>query len=537
MNADFDFIVIGGGTAGCVLANRLSASGRHRVLLLEAGGRDWNPLIHLPLGFTHAMSVESLNWSYTTEPESEMVGRRMSWPCGRVLGGSSAINGMIYIRGHRDDFDAWAAAGNPGWSYDEVLPYFKRGELQQHGASSYHGDAGELAVSDGTYPHPLSELYCQAGQHAGLPLNEDFNGAEQEGIGPAQFNIDRRGIRASAARAFLTPAKGRPNLTIHTHACAERIEIESGVATSVRYSRKGKPCIASAKREIVLAAGSLNSPKLLQLSGVGPEQVLRRAGIALTLPLEGVGRNLQDHLTVDVVARVKGVSTANDNLRPHRFLGQLVRYVLQRKGFFAMAAAHVLAFMRSTPDQRHPDLQIHFAPAAGKKNADGRVVPSPIPAITSTACYLCPESRGHLEIQSKDPGQTPAIFANYLSTENDRHKMVAAVQWQRRIFQQSPLAEIIDGEIEPGDAVQTEAEILDYVRKEAVSIFHPVGTCKMGSDPLAVVDPQLRLRGIQGLRVADASVFPCLISGNTNATVTMIAERAAEWMLEEADRS
>ncbi len=382
MDPSFDFIIVGGGTAGCVLANRLSASGEHRVLLLEAGGRDWNPLIHLPLGFTQAMSIPSLNWSYSTEPEPEMKGRRMSFPCGKVLGGGSAINGMIYIRGQREDFDAWAEAGHAGWSYEEVLPYFKRGEHQLRGANAFHGDRGELSVTDGTYAHPLAESYCRAGMEAGLPRNDDFNGARQEGVGPAQFNIDPRGRRASSARAFLGPAKGRTNLTVLTHASVDRIDLEGGRASGLHYTIKGRAGYAAARREIVLTAGTINSPALLQRSGVGPAEVLQRASIEPTHLLEGVGRNLQDHLTIDVITRVKGVSTANDNLRPHRFLGQLLRYLTRRSGFFAMAAAHVLAFMRSTPEVSRPDLQIHFAPAAGKKNADGRVVPSPIPAIT-----------------------------------------------------------------------------------------------------------------------------------------------------------
>lgn len=533
MHTTYDFIVVGAGSAGCVLANRLSASGRYQVLLIEAGGKDRNPLIHLPLGFTQAMSVDALNWGYETEPEPELNQRRLSWPRGRVLGGSSAINGMIYIRGQKEDYNRWAETC-PGWSYKDVLPYFKRSERQQRGESFYHGATGELSVRDGSFHHPLTDLYNQAGLSLGIPDNQDFNSSEQEGIGFGQFNIDEKGRRASCASSFLKPAMTRNNLTIVTHALVEKLEFQGYLTTGVRCLHKGKSVLFRARHEVVLSAGAINTPQILQLSGIGSESVLQKAGVPVKHALEGVGMNLQDHLTVDVIAEVASMGTANDNLKPLNFMKELVRYATRREGFLAMAAAHSLAFVKSANKEKSPDIQIHFAPACGEKNSKGKLVPSKEPAITSTACHLRPDSRGSIQIVSNDPGQAPEIRANYLSTDSDKAAMIAAVQWQRRIYESEPIRQQLKVELKPGKDVQSEDEILDYVRREAISVYHPVGTCRMGDDPGSVVSRQLKVHGIQNLSIADASIMPDLVSGNTNAPVVMIAERAAEWILQRA---
>ncbi|MGI9279205.1 MAG: GMC family oxidoreductase [Endozoicomonas sp.] len=533
MQQQYDFIVVGGGSAGCVLANRLSACGRFQVLLVEAGGKDSNPMIHLPLGFTQAMSISSLNWGYHTQPEAQLNNRRISWSRGKVLGGCSAINGMIYIRGQKEDFDVWNESCS-GWSYDEVLPYFKLSEKNSRGRSAFHGTEGGLSVRDGTFHHPLTELYCQSAVKAGLPENNDFNGEKQEGAGPAQFNIDEKGRRASCSRSFLTPVLNRKNLTVLTRVQVDALELKGHEVQGIRCTRKGQSLKFFASKEVILSAGAINSPQILQLSGIGPESVLKQAGVPVKHALNGVGQNLQDHLTVDVVKDVGSIGTANDNLKPLNFLRELFRYATKRQGFLSMAAAHSLAFLKSTPDQARPDIQIHFAPAAGTTNDKGQVVPLKAPAIISTACQLRPESRGSVNIINSDPSSHPEIRANYLSTEHDCKTMIEAVKWQRKIYAQQPVAEHIKGESLPGRQVQSDDEILDYVRSHAVSVYHPVGTCKMGTDSDSVVSSRLKVHGINKLRVADASIMPNLLSGNTNAACVMIAERAAEWALQDA---
>lgn len=530
----FDFIIVGAGSAGCVMANRLSGCGRYRVLLLEAGGRDRHPMIHIPLGFTHAMSIPSINWGFQTQAEPGLDNRTLGCPRGRVLGGSSAINGMIYIRGQRQDFDQWQQQGCDGWSYADVLPWFRKSERRLAGGNDYHGGGGELSVTSVRYQHPVTDLYVQAGVNAGLPANADFNGPDQEGIGTGEFNITERGTRASSAQAFLAPARKHPNLTVITNAQVQKIVVENGEARAIQYFCKGQQILADATHEIVLCAGAIGSPQLLQCSGIGPAAVLEKAGVRLEHHLPGVGENLQDHLTIDLVARVQNIGTANDNLKPMNFIRQLFEYGLRRQGFLAMASAHALVFLKSTAGEPRPDLQIHFAPAAGEKTAAGRVVPSKIPAITSTACNLRPESRGSVHITHADPSRPPAICFNYLATEADQQRMVSAVKWQRDIFQQEPLQSYLDQELIPGADIVSDADILDYVRRNAISIYHPVGTCKMGQQECAVVDSRLRVRGIRRLRVADASVMPTIVSGNTNATTIMIAERGADWILAQA---
>ena len=534
MNKSFDYIIAGAGSVGCVLANRLSASGKHSVLLLEAGGKDWHPLIHLPLGFVHAMALPAINWGYETLAEPQLQGRKIDCPRGRVLGGSSAINGMIYIRGQREDFNAWQAQGCEGWSYNDVLPWFKKSEKHIAGANAYHGSEGEMSVSACNYQHDLTGLYIKSGIEAGIQTNTDFNGEQQQGIGYGEYTITENGKRASSAQAFLSSVKKRSNLTIITAAQVKKILLDDGIATGLIYHHKGKEKIVKADKEVVLSSGSIGSAQILQCSGIGDETVLKRAGVPVNHHLPGVGKNLQDHLTVDVVAAVKNTGTTNDDLKPLRFIRQLIRYMFTGQGFFSMAAAPALAFINSKNQASRADLQIHFAPAAGEKNAKGIIIPAKISAITSTACCLQPKSRGHVLITAADILTPPEIQFNYLDSPEDQQKMIAAVKWQRKIFQQSPLQDFIAKEVVPGKEIQGDSAILDYVRREAKSIYHPVGSCKMGTDSDAVVDSQLRVYGIQRLRVIDASIMPNIVSGNTNATTVMIAERGSDWILQTA---
>lgn len=537
---EFDYIVVGAGSAGCVVANRLSACGQFKVLLLEAGGNDSKPIIKIPVGFVQAMSVPSINWGYKTEHEPHMGKRKLDCPRGKVLGGSSSINGMIYVRGHRADFDQWADLGCENWTYDDVLPWFKKSELNldlkdlSSTSHDFHSSEGELSVSKGNYSHPLTDLYIKAGIEAGVRENLDFNGAEQEGIGHGVFNISSRGVRASSAQAFLPATKKRDNFTLISSAHVMKIELTHGRATGVHYEVKGKSLVAKAAKEIVLCAGAIGSAQLLQCSGIGPAEVLKKAGVEIVHELSGVGENLQDHLTVEVVCEVKNIGTANDNIKPLTFAGQLLTYIFKRKGFLSMASAHALAFIKSTPDQARPDLQIHFAPAAGEKDKSGKIVPSKVAAITSTACNLLPTSRGSVHISSADSQIAPAIQFNYIATPEDKKRMIDGVRWQRNIYKQSTLKPYITIEQRPGVEVQTDEQILDYIRNEALSIYHPVGTCKMGTDAMSVVGPRLKVHGIKGLRVMDASVMPVIVAGNTNATTIMIAERGADWVLNDA---
>ncbi|KEQ19692.1 GMC family oxidoreductase [Endozoicomonas numazuensis] len=528
-----DYIIIGAGSAGCVLANRLSASGKHQVLLLEAGGGDRNPLIHLPMGFSQLIATPSVNWGYQTEPEPFMHNRVIDWPRGRVVGGSSSINGMVYVRGQLEDFDDWAALGNEGWTGQEVLPYFKKSEQFERGGNDYHGDKGEMAVSDSDYRdrHPLTNLYVQAANQAGLPFNDDYNTAVQEGISFTQNTINN-GRRASTYRAFVkNELKTRNNLTVITDALVEKIDIESGAATGVTFKHKGKQHTIKAAKEILLAAGVNNSPKILELSGIGRKDILEKAGIQQKHELKGVGENLQDHIQMQVVHELNGVGSANDALKPHRLIMETVKYLVKRRGFLANGVAPILGFIKSDQNESRPDIQLHFAPAGGEVTDTGRLLPAKVPSITSTANVMRPESRGYSHIKSSDPKEAPTILANYLSTEHDRKKSIECVKWQRKIYSQSPLAPLLEKETLPGKKVVSDEEILDYVMRDAKTAYHPIGTCKMGRDEEAVVDSRLKVHGIDKLRVIDASIMPLLPSANTNAATIMIAERGAEWIL------
>lgn len=531
MSIEADYIVVGAGSAGCVLANRLSADERNQVLLLEAGGRDSNPWIHIPVGYFKTLHNPKLDWCYRTEPDEKVAGREIQWPRGKVLGGSSSLNGLLYVRGQREDYDRWAELGNEGWSFDEVLPYFKKSEDQERGASAYHGVGGPLKVSDLRLRRPIADHFIKAAQEIGIPYNDDYNGASQEGVGYFQQTA-HKGFRWSTAKGFLRPAMRRSNLRVETHAQTLRILFEGKRAVGVEYLQGGERRVARARCEIVLAAGAIGSPQILQNSGVGPVEVLQRAGVPVLHALPGVGRNLQDHLQVRLVFKTRE-RTLNDEVNsPIQKLWIGLQYMLSRTGPLTLAASQVAIFTRSSPEVERPDIQFHMQPLSADKPGEGA---HPFSAFTSSVCQLRPWSRGHIEIRSADPLAYPAIHANYLGDERDHAVVIGGVKVARRIAEAPALKPHIISEFVPGAQYQSDAELLDAARRYSQSIYHPAGTCKMGTDEEAVVDARLRVRGLIGLRVADASIMPELVSGNTNAPVIMIGEKAADMML--ADRS
>lgn len=530
MSIEADYIVVGAGSAGCVLANRLSADERNQVLLLEAGGRDSNPWIHIPVGYFKTLHNPKLDWCYRTEPDAKVAGREIQWPRGKVLGGSSSLNGLLYVRGQREDYDRWAALGNEGWSFDEVLPYFKKSEDQERGASAYHGVGGPLKVSDLRLRRPIADHFIKAAQEIGIPYNDDYNGASQEGVGYFQQTA-YRGFRWSTAKGFLRPAMRRSNLRVETHAQTLRILFEGKRAVGVEYLQGGERRVARARCEIVLAAGAIGSPQILQNSGVGPVEVLQRAGVQVRHALPGVGRNLQDHLQVRLVFKTRE-RTLNDEVNsPIQKLWIGLQYMLSRTGPLTLAASQVAIFTRSSPEVERPDIQFHMQPLSADKPGEGA---HPFSAFTSSVCQLRPWSRGRIEIRSADPLAYPAIHANYLGDERDHAVVIGGVKVARRIAEAPALKPHIISEFVPGGQYQSDAELLDAARRYSQSIYHPAGTCRMGSDEEAVVDARLRVRGLVGLRVADASIMPELVSGNTNAPAIMIGEKAADMML--ADR-
>ncbi|MGR4866034.1 GMC family oxidoreductase [Caulobacter sp. LARHSG274] len=527
----FDYIIVGAGSAGCVLANRLSESGRHRVLLLEAGGADLNPWIHIPLGYGKLFTDPSVNWLYETEPQSALDGRRIRQPRGKVLGGSSSINGLVYIRGQRQDFDGWRQRGNVGWGYDDVLPYFRKAENQARGADAFHGAGGPLPVSDQCEPHPLCEAFIDAAQQAGVPRNDDFNGAEQEGAGYYQ-TTSRGGMRVSSAVAYLNPAKRRPNLVVVTRALVTRVVIEARRAVGVEWRRGEERFTARASGEVILASGAIGTPQILQLSGVGPGAHLQRTGVEVVHDLAGVGADLQDHLQVRMVYRCKQAVTVNDDLRnPLRTLGVGARYLFQRKGPLTVSAGYAGAFLRTDPRLASPDIQVHFINFSTTKMGDRL---HGFSGFTASTCHLQPESRGAVMIKTPDPHDAPAIDPNYLATETDRRANVEGLKLMRRIMAGAAMAPFLDSEIEPGPDLADDAALLAYCRATGSSIYHPTCTARMGDDPGGVVDARLRVRGIDGLRVADGSIMPAVVSGNSHAAIVMIGEKAAAMILEDA---
>jgi choline dehydrogenase len=529
--AEFDYVIVGAGSAGCVLANRLSADGKNSVLLLEAGPRDTNLWIHVPLGYGRLFKEKTVNWMYQTEPEPGLDGRSVFQPRGKVLGGSSSINGLLYIRGQQEDYDRWRQHGNHGWGFDDVLPYFKKAEDQQRGADDFHGAGGPLPVSDLGHPDPVSAAFIAAAAETGLPVNRDFNGASQEGAGFFQTTT-RHGRRASAAVAYLRPAKGRHNLHVETSALAQRILFDGRRAEAVEYRQAGALKTARARKEILVSGGAFNSPQLLQLSGVGPAELLRKHGIGVVLDAPGVGHDLQDHMQVRMVMRCSQRITLNDIVNhPVRKLLMGLRYAAFRTGPLTIAAGTSGAFLKTDPRLATPDIQVHFLPFSTDKM--GEKLHS-FSGFSASVCQLRPESRGSLRIRSADPAAPPEIRINYLSTETDRTANVEGLKILRKILQAPALGPYVAEEVDPGAKVVSDEALLSYCRARGSTIYHPTSTCRMGNDRLAVVDQRLRLRGVEGLRVVDASVMPDLVSGNTNAVVIMIAEKASEMILADA---
>ena len=528
---EFDYIVVGAGSAGCVLANRLTADGRYSVLLLEAGPKDTHPWIHIPLGYGRLFKEKSVNWMYQTEPEPGLNGRNVFQPRGKVLGGSSSINGLLYVRGQHEDYDRWRQRGNIGWGFDDVLPYFKKAEDQTRGGDDFHGAGGPLPVSELGHPDPLSAAFVDAAAQVGIPRNSDFNGATQEGAGFFQTTT-KGGRRASTAVAYLRPAKARSNLHVETSALAEKILFEGRRAVAVTYRAAGVPRTARARKEILVSGGAYNSPQLLQLSGVGPADLLRQHGIDVVLDAPGVGHDLQDHMQVRVVMRCSQAITLNDIVNnPFRKVMTGLRYFAFRTGPLTIAAGTSGAFFKTNPRLATPDVQIHFLPFSTDKMGEKL---HPFSGFTASVCQLRPESRGSLRIKSADPFAPPEIRINYLASEVDRATNVEALKILRKILHAPALAPYVAEEVDPGAKVTSDEALLAYCRARGTTIYHPTSTCRMGNDPLAVVDQQLRVRGIDGLRVVDASAMPDLVSGNTNAPVIMIAEKASDLILQAA---
>ena len=533
----FDIIIVGGGSAGCVLANRLSEDGRRTVLLLEAGGRDWSPMIHMPIGYGHSFFNPRINWKYESERDPGIADRQSYWPRGKVLGGSSAINAMVWARGLPNDFEDWVAAGAEGWDWDTVKRYYKKLEGWSRGGDAIRGGDGPLSVQDITdQVHPLCSAYLEAAGQLGLPTTDDYNGAETEGAAVYQLST-QNGVRASTAKCYLKPARGRRNLTIITRAHVTGLDIEDGRATGVRYVVNGQPRDARARASVILSAGAINSPQLLQLSGIGPGGVLSDKGIAVKHDMPAVGRHLQDHLGVDFHFRSR-VPTLNEMLRPwHMRIWHGLRYVMTRKGPLSLSVNQAGGFLKTRPDLAAPNVQIYFNPVSytrRPKNKRPLMSPDPFPGLLMGYSPCRPASRGEIAIRSNDPFEQPAIRPNYLSTNEDVVDHLEASHFLRRLSEAPAIAAIIESELSPGAEIRTDEGYLEHIRNKSWTVFHPCSTCRIGHNRQdSVVDPRLRVHGLEGLRVVDASVFPNVTSGNINAPVIMVAERASDLILED----
>lgn len=529
----YDYVIVGAGSAGCVLARRLSADPNTSVLLLEAGP-DAEPFwVRTPGGVGNLFFDGRINWKFSTEAEPGLAGRRLYWPRGKILGGSSAINGMVYVRGFAYDYDRWAQLGNTGWSWREVLPYFKRAEASDRGSPEFRGTDGPLRVSFPRQQHPTTDAFVQAGTALGLPCNPDVAGATQEGVGYLQHTIGD-GVRSSAARAYLAPAHRRPNLTVAADALVARIRFEGRRAVGVEYRRDGLECFAQARREVILSAGAVGSPQILMLSGLGDPRQLGEQGIPVVHALPGVGANLQDHLAINAGYQVKAGGSLNASLSGWQKFLHGARYLVRQAGPLAVGASHAVAFVRSDPAMEVPDIQLSFRPLSFAFDSQNQLRMHSFPGVQFASAMLRPRSRGRIALRSPQPGVAPAIIANYLSDPDDERVMIATLRWIRRIAGAAPLAGMIVREDLPGPGVQSDADVMDFVRRNSQTLYHPVGTCRMGSDEQAVVDARLRVHGIERLRVVDASVMPEIVSGNTNAPTIMIAEKASDMILEDA---
>jgi choline dehydrogenase len=527
----FDYVIVGAGSAGSVLANRLTEDGTTTVLVLEAGPRDWHPFIHIPAGFIKTYHDPRVNWLYKMEPSEWTGGRRIPAPRGKTLGGSSSINGHIYNRGQRMDFDTWAQLGNRGWGYADVLPYFRRMERRLgEGDATFRGRDGSLTVSDIDWRHPLCDAFIEGAASLGIPRNPDYNGAIQEGVAYAQRTIEK-GRRVSASRAFLRPAMRRPNLKVETHAHSTEIVLEGRRATGIRYrkgGRRGALKEVRARREVILSAGSYNSPQLLQLSGVGPPHLLHSLGIPVRHALAGVGENLRDHSAPRFTARVNNIDTINELVRGVRLAGQVAKWLLTRKGVLALSPTHVYCFWRSEPNVATSDLQLTFTPASYMEGVQGQLEREP--GMTVASWQQRPSSRGWVRLRSADPFEAPIIQPNYLAEESDRRVLLAGMKLARRLLKSRPLEPYYAYEDFPGDKVQSDEDLLEAAKQRGTTTFHPAGTCRMGprTDPLAVVDDELRVHGLEGLRVIDASIMPTMLSANLNAATLMLADKASD---------
>lgn len=531
MTQQYDYIIVGAGSAGCVLANRLTEDGKHRVLLLEKGGSDNHIFIKMPTALSYPMNMDKFTWQFHTQPEPGIDNRSLHCPRGKVLGGGSSINGMVYVRGHAYDFDQWESSGATGWGYADCLPYFKKSETWEGGEDDYRGGAGAVSTNNGNHMklNPLYQAFIKAGHEAGYPVTEDYNGKQQEGFGPMHMTVDN-GVRASTARAHLHPALKRNNLTLLTDVHSRKILLDGKTATGIEYEHKGKIVTATASKEVILSAGSIGSPQLLQLSGIGPQSVLEEAGVPLKHELAGVGENLQDHLEVYFQIKCKQPVTLNSKL--DWFSKGLIgaQWILTRTGLGATNHFESCAFIRSRAGIKAPDIQYHFLPAAMRYDGQAAVKGHGYQVHVGPNK---PTSRGRVWITSADPNAHPNIQFNYISTEQDKADWRACIRLSREILQQPALSQYDNGEIQPGAEVQSDTEIDAWVRQNVESAYHPSCTCKMGADndEMAVVDTQCKVRGIEQLRVVDSSIFPIITNGNLNAPTIMVAEKAADLIL------
>jgi choline dehydrogenase len=535
-SSGYDYIIVGAGSAGCVLAHRLSANPKVKVLVLEAGPDEEPFWVRTPAGVGGLFLDPRLNWKFWTDEEAQLSGRRVYWPRGKIVGGSSAINGMIYMRGESADYDRWDELGNRGWSWAEVLPYFKKAESSDLANGDHRGETGPLRVSRPYAQHPITDAFVQAGVAAGLAVNPDVTSGVQDGVGYVQHTIGN-GIRHSTARAYLRPIRKRKNLTIIGDALVHRVVIENGRAIGVKYHFRGSDFVAQAHREVILSAGAVGSPQILMLSGVGARDQLQAVGLDIKSDLPGVGENLQDHLAVNAGYEVAAGMSLNIDLRGVRKALNGARYLLTKKGPLAVGVSHAVAFVRSAESVATPDLQISFRPLSLAFNKNDRVQIHPFPGVQFAGAILRPQSRGVIRLRSADPTAAPSIRANYLSAAGDERCAVAVLQWIRRIVGSRPLKDLVQREDLPGPQYRNDQELLSFVRNSSQTLYHPVGTCKMGSDKWAVVDERLRVHRVLNLRVVDASIMPTIISGNTNAPTIMIGEKAADMILQDAGRS